>query len=397
MSKTFCPLPWTHLATHPQGELTLCCEADHTMGISEAFDTDEFGQRKPRTLHTTEYDFDAIQNSGSFSRVRREMLDGKKPPQCTRCFDLEKVGIKSKRQYESDRLNFDETKAIEITNADGTINEVSYEFVELRLGNHCNLACRSCNPLSTSRWTKDWNEVNPDNKLSVTQKLFNWPLDTDFWEKLLEHSNTLRYVYINGGEPLLIDKHLQFLIDLVKCGRSKDITLVYSTNCTVVNHIYEDVWRHFKHVQLMVSIDCLAERNSFIRSPSKWDVILQTLEWIKAICKVDNISYNIMQTVSVYNIYYMKEFHEFFEFAPYVSMNFVTDPSYLDPALLPQEIKDAVIAKFPNQTVIDYLSKGECADNMKEFHKKNAKMDELRKQDFKATFPELYDMVIPYV
>ena len=93
-----------------------------------------------RTLHTTEYDFDAIQNSGSFSRVRREMLDGKKPPQCTRCFDLEKVGIKSKRQYESDRLNFDETKAIEITNADGTINEVSYEFVELRLGNHCNLA-----------------------------------------------------------------------------------------------------------------------------------------------------------------------------------------------------------------------------------------------------------------
>ena len=42
MSKTFCPLPWTHLATHPQGELTLCCEADHTQGISESFDTDEF-------------------------------------------------------------------------------------------------------------------------------------------------------------------------------------------------------------------------------------------------------------------------------------------------------------------------------------------------------------------
>ena len=397
MSKTFCPLPWTHLATHPQGELTLCCEADHTQGISESFDTDEFNQRKPKTLHTTKYDFDLIQNSDSFSKVRKQMLNGEEPVQCTRCFDLEKVGIKSKRQYESERLNFNEFRAIEITNKDGTINDVSYEFVELRLGNHCNLACRSCNPLSTSRWIKDWNTVNPDNPLSYDKNLFNWPLDTDFWEKLSEHSDTLRYVYINGGEPLLIDKHLQFLIDLVKTGRSKDITLVYSTNCTVINHTYEEVWKNFKHVQLMISIDCLEERNSFIRHPSKWDVITQTLEWIKKVCEADNISYNIMQTVSTYNILYMKEFHEYFSFAPYISMNFVTDPSYLDPALLPQKIKDDVVAKFPNKTVIDYLTKGKSSDSMIEFYQKTLKMDELRNNDFKQTFPELHDMVIHYV
>ena len=75
MSKTFCPLPWVHLATHPQGEITLCCEADHTQGISESYEMSELGLRRPRTLHTTNYDFDVIQNSDSFSKVRTQMLN----------------------------------------------------------------------------------------------------------------------------------------------------------------------------------------------------------------------------------------------------------------------------------------------------------------------------------
>ena len=32
-------------------------------------------------------------------------------------------------------------QAKEITNDDGTLKEVNYEFVELRLGNHCNVQC----------------------------------------------------------------------------------------------------------------------------------------------------------------------------------------------------------------------------------------------------------------
>jgi organic radical activating enzyme len=397
MSKTFCPLPWVHLATHPQGEITLCCEADHTQGISESYEMSELGLRRPRTLHTTNYDFDVIQNSDSFSKVRTQMLNDEEPVQCTRCFDLERVGIKSKRQYELERLNCNEERAIKITNLDGTINDVCYEFIELRLGNHCNLACRSCNPLSTSRWTKHWNEVNPDNPLKVDQELFNWPLDGDFWEELLDYSSELRYIYINGGEPLLIDKHLHFLERLVKWDKAKNITLVYSTNCTVLNHAYEDVWKKFKHVQLMLSIDDLEHRNHFIRYPAKWDVILQTMEWIKHLCEADNISYNIMQTVSIYNILYLKEFHEYFADAPYISLNFVTDPAYLDPATLPQEIKDYICEQFPNETVKNYLTKGESCDTMTEFLTKTLKMDELRKQNFQETFPELYEMVIKHV
>ena len=398
MSKTFCPLPWKHLATHPHGAVTLCCEAEHRDRLSESFDNGL--TRTFKTLHTTEYDFDEIMNSESFSKVRQMMLNGEEPPQCKRCFDLERANIKSKRQFDSERLNFTEEQAIRITNADGTINEVDYEFVELRLGNHCNVACRTCNPFSTSRWVKDWNRVNPENPQTINQSLFNWPLDQNFWDKLLQCSEKLRFIYINGGEPLLVDKHLHFLKQLVDLDRAKNITLVYSTNCTVINTDYEDVWKQFQHVQLMLSIDDLEERNSYIRHPTKWEKVLNVIDWVKTLANSENISYNIMQTISAYNIFYMKEFHEYFSDVPYISLNFVTDPSYLDPSYLPEGIKTEIMMKLSNceffPTVESFLMQ-RTSNLVEEFYNKTILMDEIRKQNFAETFPELYDMVKQYV
>ena len=36
MSKTFCPLPWMHLGTHPHGGVTPCCISDMTAGKNRA-------------------------------------------------------------------------------------------------------------------------------------------------------------------------------------------------------------------------------------------------------------------------------------------------------------------------------------------------------------------------
>ena len=40
-SKSFCPLPWKHLATHPHGSITLCCESEQIGRQSESFDKNE--------------------------------------------------------------------------------------------------------------------------------------------------------------------------------------------------------------------------------------------------------------------------------------------------------------------------------------------------------------------
>ena len=56
MSKTFCPLPWTHLATHPHGAVTLCCESDMTNRASDSQNANKDFQ----TFHNTDYNLDKI-------------------------------------------------------------------------------------------------------------------------------------------------------------------------------------------------------------------------------------------------------------------------------------------------------------------------------------------------
>ena len=157
VSKTFCPLLGITL-THPHGVCTLCCESEQTDGMSR--NHNDYGHgRQLITLQNVD-DFSKITNSDSFSRVRKQMLNGEKPDEW-KCWDLESVGVKSKRYYES-RVPMDVEHAKSITNEDGTLKEVEYEFVELRLGNHCNVQCRTCNPYSSSRWNKEWDVIYPE-------------------------------------------------------------------------------------------------------------------------------------------------------------------------------------------------------------------------------------------
>ena len=409
MSETFCPLPWNHLATHPHGICTLCCESNQEEGQSQAFNnTNNKAFREFLTLQKVD-DFSEITNSDSFSKVRLQMLNGEKPTECSKCWEAESVGNKSKRYYESRRLPMTLEQAKEITNDDGTLKDVNYEFVELRLGNHCNVQCRTCNPYSSSRWLKDWDTIYPERRAlpEFTRKSsFNWPLEEEFWEKLIDKCNELRLLYINGGEPFLIDKHFNFLQTLVDRGISKNVEIVYSTNCTIINHTYEDIWKEFKKVQFMLSIDDIGERKGYIRTYTAWSKVLEFVDWMKDITsKNDNLDYNILQTVSTYNIFYIPEFYEYFD-GEHISHNFVNDPAHFDPLILPREVQQIIVERIGGLTkdVQNYLqverkSDGIAISNISGLHtffaKTNA-MDVIKKTSFKETFPEFYELIKKY-
>ncbi len=402
-SKSFCPLPWKHLATHPHGSITLCCESEQIGRQSESYDKNELiitdKGREYKTLHTTDYDFNKIHNSESFRQVRLDMLNGKRPSVCNKCWDSEDVGNTSKRLHELNRLEYTLEDAISETKQDGSI-DVDYEFIELRLGNHCNLICRTCNPVSSSRWNKEWKLIGGGN--SIPQPLFNWPLDEKFWDKLTEHSSKLRHVYINGGEPLLIDKHLKWLEYLVENDIAKNVALTYSTNTTVTGETYKEVWPHFKNVDFMLSIDCLEKRNEFMRYPSKWEKTLDGAQWfIDYANKHNNIITSICQTNSLINVYYHKEFYEYWEGkVAYISPNWVNDPDYYDARILPDNVKQDILDKIKGtkryQNIKNYLSlKGDDRLLYKFFEKTNI-LDKNRKESYKDIFPEFYEKIRKY-
>ena len=392
MSKTFCPLPWSHLATHPHGSVTLCCESSHVNRESESHDF----PKNFKTLHSENYNLESILNSDYFNQVRRDMLNDKVPEACSKCFYYEEIGKGSKRQREKNKLNFDLANAKEITNKDGSLKTLDFEFIELRLGNYCNLGCRTCNPSSSTRLKKDWKEIFGEKDLLDQQK-FEWPDDENFWVSLAKHTQSLKHVYINGGEPLLIDKHRFFLQELIKNGVAKDINLVYSTNGTIINSAFIDVWKEFRSVDIMISVDDIEERNNYIRFPSDWKKIVSFIDWLELLKKQGlPLTFRILQTISAMNVYYIGKVYDYFSARGIaVSRNYVHEPVYYRPDVLPNNIKKLIINKHKSYAFADEIKSILKTEN-NQFHnfiKITQEFDKIRNQSFKEIFPELSELI----
>lgn len=397
MSKTFCPLLFQHLATHPYGGVTHCCIADHTNQASNAYNINEDGKRHVLNINNDSiYD---IFNSESFRKARLQSLNDEIPPACSRCFKEEEASLFSKRQLEIGNYpDFDVDQARAVTNNNGYIENPQFDFVELRLGNTCNVACRTCNPASSSKWRKDYDALSESVSFSITEYTglsgFRWPEEEAFWDELFDYCYDAKVFYINGGEPMLIKQHFKFLNRLIEAGRT-DITLWYNINMTLLNEEVLGIWANFKEVRISCSIDDLAERNEYIRHPTDWDTVLKNFhilrenKWIKL---------DITQTISFMNYANIVEFYKFFQekYGVMINHNIVHDPAYLSPKVLPREIVEDVWKKLDASTmrpsVVTKLK--ECVgteqdrDGWGRARNYTKSLDQIRKQSISEVLPE---------
>ena len=395
MSKTFCPLLFQHLATHPHGGVTHCCVADHRNALSSSRDGDRFYNLNRDTVHDT-------MNSESFKKARLEVLDDKKPKACLRCYAEEAKGMNSKRVEEI--KNYPEYTidvAREVTDSTGYMKDVQLEFVELRLGNTCNVACRTCNPASSSKWRNDYDKLQNATTFQLTDyntmEGFRWPERTGFWEDLLQHCDKVKTFYINGGEPMLSKEHFAFLQRLVDMGKT-DIKLWYNINMTLMNEKVIDLWRKFDHVKISCSIDDLGIRNEYIRHPTNWDTVMKNFLRLKE----EDFEVDITQTVSFMNYSSLGDFYNFFykEHGVWVHHNYVYDPDVLSPAVLPLAMREDIHKNFEGvfdewklkelKTMFGGPDKPRKWEQAKEYTRN---LDDIRNQDIENFLPEFEDMI----
>lgn len=392
MNDKLCVLPFTHLATHPNGNVSLCCVSDHVKCASHA-------QTNGQILSLNRNTVDEVFNSDLFKKTRLEMLAGKEPYPCRRCYDEERKGIKSKRLKENEEYLKTSEDIIARTKDDGTLVP-EFTFIELRLGNICNLKCRTCNPVSSSKWVAEYKKLNED-LIFVTDysniEQGSWFEEDKFWNELSKYSSRLETVYVNGGEPTMVEKHFNFLYRLIELGLNEQVTLWYNINLTQLPKKLVDLWSKFKAVKLSVSIDDLKERNEYIRSGSNWTQTLDNL--IKS--RVLPVDVSICQTVSIYNIFYIDKFYEFMKDIP-IHLNWCYDPEFLSPWILPQNIKDIIIDKVEASPYIwnnaknnikETLAKPSNPDLVEQFKKYNEKLDTYRQTKFADVFPELAEVL----
>jgi len=331
MSNTMCVLPWMHLATHPNGGVSLCCRSNHNDAVSWAM--------KPNTNSLVMLDndgLDDVMNSETFVRVRQQMLDGQRPTECEGCWQDEDAGITSKRQYENNRWSH---IIPELENT-AYLNNPSYRYIELRLGNICNNACVTCNSYSSSKWYSDEKRIAKDLPWFNLRPMenFKWFENPNFYKELADYSANVEEIYINGGEPTLISAHFEYLKKLIQDGYSKKVHLVYSLNLMDIPDILIDLWQNFKQVTVNCSIDDLSERNFYIRWPTKWSDTIGSIEKLQ---RVSTVQWHVTQTVSILNVDNLHNFSSWLEntYSKSPHHNYVLYPDYLSLAALPNDYK----------------------------------------------------------
>jgi len=319
MNKKFCPVPWSYLALKNNGDFRVCCHANtsNDRGLLRKEDDSKFNIATDKIQ-------DARQ-SKLMNEVRLSMLNNVEHATCVRCDKEDLAGMHSRRQYEKERAQ-DVTleKALEVTNADGSIDtqKMAVRFMDLRFGNRCNLKCRMCGPTDSELWYDDhvnlWDQTtfneggeqvqliqNAKGKWTADTKKYNWIDEDHSWDQIKSNLNELEYIYIVGGEPLLVSGHVEVLKECIERGLASKITLEYNTNLTLLPDDVLELWKQFKIVRVGISIDGVKEVNDYIRSPSKWGQIEFNLNKLMSHNTKLNFEVWFSLTYQAYNAYHL--------------------------------------------------------------------------------------------
>ena len=301
MSKVFCDKPFNHNYIHTNGKMRLCCTTIQDLPTDNKYNL--FDANK----HTIE----DYWNSNRMKEIRRKMIAGEKIRDCERCYRQEEQGA------ESLRSTFGMDDFIKKTTADGFYQE-SADTMQIQFGNICNLKCKMCSQMYNHmhgmetrdigkddpewlHWVKEQgaNVNNWTNELGVKQE---WYKNKIVKDNMFEHiSRNIRHLVVIGGEPTLIPEFYELFDYCDKQGTLGDKIVTIVTNLTNTNPRLTNWLPKLKAWTVWASVDGVGERTEYIRYPSKWDKILESLEFYRNIMG-DNGNITLSPAVQLLNI-----------------------------------------------------------------------------------------------
>lgn len=274
---TYCPSPW-HGGFFTQSEQSVCCAYPPTPGnlISEYLGSDHVRS------------------------IKQHLVSGMVPAGCQRCFDVESQGGKSIRQifrrtYAESGVVFEhDPKSPSLP-----------QMIEVRLSNLCNFRCRICYPKWSSSITLEVDR-NPQLKkyFTVNEVGSGRTSGSDtFLREITDMIPQLKWVNFTGGEPMIIPELTTIMAAMVDQGRSGDITIQITTNCSTVNPRITDWFPDFQRVLLTLSLDAVGSAAEYVRDGTDWSRVSSNVErYLCMQADVDNLDININTSLSAYSV-----------------------------------------------------------------------------------------------
>ena len=256
--------------------------------------------------------FKEVLFSKDWQKLRNNSMAGIPEPGCKKCYVEEANGVKSLRNMANEmfredkmdiRAGMDNTR--DWTNVLGKLYETKLTYIEMNLGNHCNLACNICSSTLSTKWEKDDAELQsrgfdrgvfaPDTKLEV-------PFNAEDYE----HVETIKFV---GGEPMLHPKFMSTVEYIINSGHATHISLHIFTNASWVpkGKLIARL-KQFKKVRISLSIDGTEQVNNYSRHLSEWSVVNETArKWLEIEKESKTIQIKWEPTLSIYNANHIPE------------------------------------------------------------------------------------------
>jgi len=392
---TLCVLPWVSIEASPIGTVRPCCLADDEI-------VDDLGQK----FELGTANFQSIQNSNHMRNLRAQFLAGEKPQTCRKCWNEERAGRSSKRMHSLDRLRH------MLPDQDWTADAKPLMFLDLKLGNICNLKCRICGPWSSSQFATEELNFMPraEQKSSHAYQMLRagaWPRENaQFWSQIDTVLSDIRYIEFTGGEPFMIAEHFAMLQGIVDRGIAHNVEIHYNTNGTHYPEKAHEIWRHFKTVEIAFSMDDLDQRFEYQRTNAVWTEVCDNLERFRQLrTQYPNIQLQCCSTVNVFNVRYIDQLAWWIskQNFDYVYWNIMHDAWYFSIATLPDSAKTAIThhlkfnaapARYQQDIngVVDFMNGGASTDGFV-LRTNIADLDRKRKQDFAEICPEMAQLI----
>lgn len=338
-SETFCSLPWTHLNVQPNGDIFPCCMSPYNAPIG----------------NTSRDTLEEIWNGEAMRSIRRDMLNGRRPDACKRCFLLEDNNVISPRKHHTDFFKDRIQHFVDNTDKEtGEFSEFKLKYWDFRWSNKCNFKCRMCGVFSSSKWYEDAKAIHGHELENNGVLQFNLNSRENIFEHIDRFIYDVEEIYFAGGEPLVMDENYLILEKLIAAGRT-DVKLRYNTNFSHLKYKQWDLfdlWMQFindpnGNVSLFASLDAAGELAEVVRSGTRWSRVEENLKK----CIEAGIHVVFSPTVSLLNMYHIDEL---IEAAHRVGLpsgafsvhNLLTDPGYYDIRLIPDNIKESFFEKL---------------------------------------------------
>lgn len=386
----YCVWADTGLALHNSGRCLLCCH-------SQTYLRDPAEQEIFLDTHRVEQAW----LSPTRKQIQADLEAGIQHPNCSACWNEEAAGRASRRQVANQQF------------ADLVVTGIRPQLVDLKPGNTCNLACRTCWPEVSSKWYRDYWELEahkqePDYKKYLTSwgriRTSYSDENTQLWTDLESWLSDVEYYDIYGAEPMLLDNVFHILKQSVVSGQSTQQSLHINTNGTIWNQEYIDILTQFKSVNIDVSIDGIGAHYDYIRYGETWTTVEKNiLRYLELTKTHPNIKMHICITVCVLNVLYVMELQRYFcdQNIP-VFFNMVHHPHYLNVRVLPDSVKQSIRRSLESQepnwqitSILDFMDMPleNQPQQWAKFSQSTKKLDLLRQQDLARTFPELADLI----